>query len=401
MRNFRYIITLCLVLIGSCCTTESMVHSQTTQIVKGVTKKIGNLFGKKTAKETTESIGKKVSQEAAETAGKKAAKEGFLEISQELTERAFKENADKLLVRNAKNEISGQSLKKVGPKQVEKMFADNVAKTVGKNATIIFKNKAVTFVAKSDNNVWTQFAKQLGTSESKEALESTAKQSLKHSQGAKAIEIQGIKKRIEKTILSSKIKKTALYKELQEILKKGPITLSNKEFRELIANPKYLREYILVKTGDKKNFQEFFIRLAMGNKKQAAAIMDNIWIKEYLNKAIRAGGLHEWLMTKNFKDFLLNPKWGEDGQFLALALTEFVQKTRNVRFKTGGMHVTSGVGNSKASIEWHKQLSEVISNCNSKEEIFVAIKHFAKDTLTDESYREFCQIFASIFKAAV
>lgn len=401
MRNFRYIITLCLVLIGSCCTTESMVHSQTTQIVKGVTKKIGNLFGKKTAKETTESIGKKVSQEAAETAGKKAAKEGFLEISQELTERAFKENADKLLVRNAKNEISGQSLKKVGPKQVEKMFADNVAKTVGKNATIIFKNKAVTFVAKSDNNVWTQFAKQLGTSESKEALESTAKQSLKHSQGAKAIEIQGIKKRIEKTILSSKIKKTALYKELQEILKKGPITLSDKEFRELIANPKYLREYILVKTGDKKKFQEFFIRLAMGNKEQAAAIMDNIWIKEYLNKAIRAGGLHEWLMTKNFKDFLLNPKWGEDGQFLALALTEFVQKTRNVRFKTGGMHVTSGVGNSKASIEWHKQLSEVISNCNSKEEIFVAIKHFAKDTLTDESYREFCQIFASIFKAAV
>lgn len=402
MRNFRYIISLCVFLAGSCYVAEPVTYAQTTQIVKGVSKKVGKIFGKKAGKEAAEGVGKKASKEAAEAVGKKAAKEGFQEISKELTERAIKENSEKLLVRNARNEVSERTLKEVGSRQVKTVFADNVAKSVGKDAVKIFKDKAINVVVKSGDDVGVQFAKKLGTTEAKETLEHTAKQSLKHSQGVKSAEKQGIKKRVEKGILSSKIKKTALYKELQAILKKGPITLSDKEFRELLANPKYLREYILVKTGDKKNFQEFFIRLAMGNQKQAEAIMDIPWIKEYLNKAIRSGGVHEWLMTKNFRDFLLNTnkQWGEDGPFLALALTKFVQKTRNVKFKVGGGHVASGISNSTASIEWHKKLADVISNCGSKEEIFVEIRRFAKETLTDESYREFCQIFASLFKAA-
>lgn len=400
MRNFRYIIALCVVLAGSCYVAEPVAYAQTTQIVKGVSKKVGKIFGKKAGKEAAEGVGKKASKEAAEAAGKKAAKEGFQEISKELTEKAIKENSEKLLVKNARNEVSERTLKEVGSRQVKTAFSNNVAKSVGKDAVKIFKDKAVNLIVKSGDDAGAEFAKKLGTTEAKETLEHTAKQSLKHSQGVKSAEKQGIKKRVEKGILSSKIKKTALYKELQAILKNGPITLSDKEFRELLANPKYLREYILVKTGDKKNFQEFFIRLAMGNKEQAAAIMDIPWVKEYLNKAIRSGGVHEWLMTKNFRDFLLNPKWGEDGPFLALALTKFVQKTRNIKFKVGGGHVASGISNSTASIEWHKKLAEVISKCGSKEEIFVEIRKFAKETLTDESYREFCQIFASVFKAA-
>lgn len=114
----------------------------------------------------------------------------------------------------------------------------------------------------------------------------------------------------------------------------------------------------------------------MGDKKQTELLLDNPDIKIYIKKAIRRsgdGGVHEWLMTKNYKDFLTNPKWGEDGPFMSLALTKLVQKTENVVFKTGGGHVSAGRANSSASVAFHNGLSEVISKCSSKEEVFVAV----------------------------
>lgn len=204
----------------------------------------------------------------------------------------------------------------------------------------------------------------------------------------------------EATYLATKLPKTAIQQELNAIIAKGPLTLSKHEMEYLQANPDQLRNYINIKVGNKKRFQEFFIRLAMSDKKQVRALLSNHTIKDYVAKSIRRsgeGGVHEWLMTKNFLDFLVNPKWGKDGYFLALALTKLVQKTENVVFKTGGGHVSSNRANSKASKDFHNGLAKVIDSCSTKEELFVAVKAYAKASLTAEAYKEFADIFARVF----
>lgn len=406
MKSFKHIFIIFLAITAASYSAEQVGSAQTSQIVKGVAKKAGKILRKKAAKESAEGVGKKAAKEAAEAAGKSAAKENFQEISKELAERAARENAGKLLARSAGRDLSEKAIREIGEGQVTKEFAQNVMRQVGKDAPKLFKESAAEMVMKSSEEVGEHFAKKLGTKEAKESAEQAAQKMLSRAQEAKAAERQGMKKRFESTLLSSKVKKSALYKELMEIIAKGPFTLTEKEFAELIANPNYLRSFILAKTGDKKLFQEFFIRLAMGNKEQARAIMEIPWVRDYLKKAIRAGGVHEWLMTKNFQDFLLNPKWGDDGAYLALALTKFVQNTRKINFRPksiygSGGHPSSGRQNSAASAKWHKDLAELISRCNSKEELFMAIKRFAKETLTEESYREFKRVFADVFKASV
>ena len=208
------------------------------------------------------------------------------------------------------------------------------------------------------------------------------------------------KQKFQSLYLSQLIKKTKLYKTLQTIQAKGAITLSDKEFKALLENPNYIRSYIETFTGNKNNFQEFFIRLAMGNKKQVKDILDNHTIREYIDKRIRnsgEGGVHEWLMTKNFKGFLTDPKWGDDGAFLALALTKLVQKTERVIFKNGGRHPTTGVANSSESALFHKRLAKEIDSCSSKEELLVKVRKFAKKELKPEAYEEFNEIFKTIF----
>lgn len=211
--------------------------------------------------------------------------------------------------------------------------------------------------------------------------------------------------KVERKYLSSKIARSLLYKQLQNIMAKGAIRLSDKEMAYLLANPKQIRNYIKIFTGDNKNFQEFFIRLAMnGNSEQVKAILANKEIKEFVKKSIRrngeGGGVHEWLLTSNFEDFLTNPKWGKDGPFMALALTKLVQKTENVIFKTGGGHVSASRANSAASVAFHNGLAKTIAKCSSKEEVFVAVKKYAKESLDPKAYEEFQQIFAGLFKAA-
>lgn len=201
------------------------------------------------------------------------------------------------------------------------------------------------------------------------------------------------KQKFESKYLSSKIKKTVIYKDLEAIIAKGPLTLSEKEFKQLLENPAYLRMYI--KTYGGGNFQEFFIRLSMGNKEQVRQILQNPEILTKVNRMIRnGGGKHEWLMTKNFEDFLLNPKWGNDGPFLAMAQTRLVQKTERVIFKYGGKH---GSTNSTA---FHNGLAKVIQECNSKEELLVKVRAYAKDNLRQDSYKEFNEIFKSVFISA-
>lgn len=213
--------------------------------------------------------------------------------------------------------------------------------------------------------------------------------------------LKGLSNNLKKIVferpLSSAIVKTATYKELMEIEQKGAIKLSQKEFDELLANPTdYLRGYIKAYTGDSKHFQEFFIRLAKGDKEQLKTILSDPKIKDMVEKRIRSssgGGNHEWLMAKNYLDFLSNPKWGNDGNFLSLAMTKLVQRTEEVVFKYGGSH------GSTYSTTFHNKLAKLIASCNTKEELFISIKNFARAELSSESYIKFKGIMSEILKS--
>lgn len=211
--------------------------------------------------------------------------------------------------------------------------------------------------------------------------------------------VTSLKKKYDTNRLNKRLSKTQIKKDLNDIIQKGPIKLSDKQIKELLEHPKdYLRAFIETYTGSNKNFQEFFIRLAMYDKKLVKRLLENPQIREYVDRSIRRsgeGGVHEWLMTKNFCDFLTNNKWGEDGPFLALALTRLVQKTENVIFKGGGIH--GGTNSTK----FHNGLSQIIDQCSSKEELFIAVRKYAKEHLTEEAYKEFNEIFKNVFLTAV
>lgn len=215
------------------------------------------------------------------------------------------------------------------------------------------------------------------------------------------------KKKFESTYLKSQLPKTLIYKRLQQIKAKGPIKLKKKEFDYLMQNADKanLKSIIKAYTGNENGFLEFFIRLADGDKKQVAQILEQPNIRSYINSAIRSakggGGYHEWLMTKNFEGFLLDEKWGKDGDFLAIALTELTQKTSNVNFKIGGGHPSSGRPNSSLSAKFHNGLAEVIDQCNTKEELFVNIRAYAKEVLTEDAYKDFNEIFKSVVQTTV
>lgn len=213
-----------------------------------------------------------------------------------------------------------------------------------------------------------------------------------------------VNKKFESTFLKTVLPKTLIYKELQRIKAKGAIQLTKKEIDYLMANADKanLKAFIKTYTGNANNYLEFFIRLSMGNKKQVAKILEQPEIRKYIDKSIRTAsgetGYHEWLMTSNFKSFLLDEKWGDDGYFLAIAQSRLIQKTHNVNFKGGGGHVSSGRPNSSASAKFHEGLAEVISKCNSKEELFVEVRAYAKKTLTEEAYKECNEIFKNVLQ---
>lgn len=217
--------------------------------------------------------------------------------------------------------------------------------------------------------------------------------------------ISSVGTKAERKYLESAIKKSLLYGQLQGIIAKGAIKLSQKELDYLLTNPSQIRVFIRTHTGSNKEFAEFFIRLAMnGNEGQVKLLLCDKTINKYVKNSIRrkaeGGGMHEWLMTKNFQDFLTNPKWGNDGFYLALALTKMVQKTENVIFKGVGRHPTSGVNNSRESTAFHNGLARIIDKCSTKEEVFIAVKGYAKQHLAPQAYKEFKQIFADVFRRA-
>lgn len=206
-------------------------------------------------------------------------------------------------------------------------------------------------------------------------------------------------KKFDSKYLKRLMNKSHINKRLEAILAKGPIKLTKKEMELLKKEPWQLNEIMKKYVGNEKNFQEFFIRLSKGDMNQTKLLLDDKAIWNNVRDKIRPGDYHEWLMTSNFRDFLTNPKWGNDGPYLCMALTEFIQRTDNVLFKTGWGHVSAGMSSKaarKASAAFHNGLSQVISQCSSKEELFSAIRKYAKEQLKEESYQEFEQILISV-----
>lgn len=330
-RTFKYFLSVILLLI-------TLYSYGQEQLVKTALKGSKNLLKIET---------KNLAEKGVEAANKSMVKDAFKASSEEIGKNYMKEASAKQLIRGA---VRKNILKEIEEKELGSILRYGM---INAKAEIAHTEKSAV----------------------KEMVEKEAKN---YNYGDNVLKLKNkIVDKVSETYLSSKITRTILYKELEAIVKKGPIKLTEKELSYLLENPKQLRVFIKTYVGDNKKFQEFFIRLAMGDKKQVEMLLDNPTISVYIKKAIRRsgeGGVHEWLMTKNFKDFLVNPKWGKDGPFLALALTKLVQKTENVLFKIGGGHVSSSRANSAASAAFHNGLAEVISKCSTKEEVFVAVK---------------------------
>lgn len=342
-------------LIALLCLSSLSASSQSKTVVKGIAKNILKREAKAAAKEFNEAAVKK-----AFVFGEKEIGKNYLE-----------------------NAVSKQTIRSIARKKVFKEIEEKELKSVLQYSLLKSskqlqptKTSAVKMLAHKE-------ASKVGYAERIKNLRST---SLKGS-------VTSTKQKFQSKYLSSKIKKTLIYKDLAAILEKGPLTLSEKEFKQLLENPAYLRKYIETYGGG--NFQEFFIRLSMGNKEQVRQILQNPEILTKVNRMIRnGGGKHEWLMTKNFEDFLLNPKWGNDGPFLAMALTRLVQNTERVVFKYGGKHGSTN------STKFHNGLAKVIQSCSSKEELLVKVRAYAKNNLSKDSYREFNEVFTSVFISA-
>ena len=314
---------------------------------------------KQAVKEATQAAAKKVTKEAVEAAANKTAKEQV-------------ERYSILFIKESGEELVEKSTRVLIKEGAEAVFEGTVKKTT-KSIGEIYGNVFV--------KTPTRFVGETASAGAKNVAEATMK--------------KGFKSRY----LGQKLKETVIQKELNDMMAKGPIELSPKELKYLRNNMDYanLKKFIAKYTGDKGNFMEFFVRLSQNNPKLVKELLENPTIRKKINSAIRnssGGGVHEWLMTKNFEDFLLNPKWGEDGPFLSISLVKFVQKTSSVVYKKGGDHF-SGTLFSKS---FHDGLSKVIERSSSKEELFLNIKRYAKETLTKESYDDFIRIFTDVFK---
>lgn len=292
------------------------------------------------------------------------------------------------------------------PKLIKKIPAKKVLGKMSKyakNTTGVVRSSVIVIGGKK------LFAKMFNVTRDKygKITRSTAESTVKN-----AVKKAVKKKPFKSAYMASRITKTLLNKQLQKIIEKGPIKLSKRTFKQIEQNPemaKNIMRRLIKEHTDNNNFQEFFIRLALKNPKQVKRLLANKEIKKYINDRIRAGGVHEWLMTKRFEDFLTNPKWfkkkwfkkgSTDGYYLILAQTKLVQNTRNLKFKFGGGHVGSGRVNSQESVLFHKGLDEVIEKSNTIEEVFVNVRKYAKEVLTEDSYKEFNEALKATLASA-
>ena len=366
-------------------------YAQVGQIGKSVAK----MFSKKAGKQAAEKATKKAGKEAAEEFAAKGAKALSHEIVEESAQRASKEVALSAAGKKTLEEIEETSVSKIG-----RTMAERVGRELEHDAARSASKEFLYAVGKKPTVEAQQaFMRKLGSESTAEAFEKTAKGSLekgsistKKTLAEKAADkMAQLHMRLVRTIEKSKI-----YKELIHIWDKGPIKLTEREMQLLLTEPQNVfRAIVKSKTGSKKGFIEFFIRLKMDNPEMARQLLNNPYIKGYVEKALRGSGYkHEWLMVKNFEYFLLDSKWGKYGDFLAMVLPKLTQATDSVIFKFGGKH--GGLN----STTFHRGLDEIIHNSMTIEELFINIKRYARSNLTKEGFQEFMKAFDMVMKAA-
>ncbi|MBQ9138052.1 MAG: hypothetical protein IJX65_05400 [Alistipes sp.] len=385
-KRIRYILCIVLFATTSPVTADAQVGRAVRSVVDGASTTIGKWFGKRAAKEAAE----------------EGAEQGMKSISKEIAQRTISKNRANAISDPAIT-ISHKSLQETAPANIKKTLALKVGREVNENALKSASKEFAQQIGKTSSKEARDIsAKRLGTESSQKSWEESANKTFK----SKAFDTEksGYERVVDKynqlrLKLSGKIRKSKIYREVQDIHNKGAIELSEKEKTVLRVDPKNnFKGVVKGKIGTKpKSVQskiEFFIRLKDSDPQYTQELLSNPEIKEHMEKSLRGqGGMHEWLMVRNFLDFLFNPKWGDAGDVLAMALPRLVQRTDNVIFKAGGKH--GGLN----STRFHNGLSKVIDNSNNIEELYINMKRYAKQNLTVESYNEFLKILEETFAA--
>lgn len=366
-------------------------YAQIGQISKSAAKLFTKRAGKLAVKKSAKTAGKEAASELAQQSAKTLSKE-FVEES---AKRAARNAAAVTAKKKTLKEIEALSASKISQTMAEKVskeLGQDVARAAGKEFLSVVGKKPVVEAQQA-------FVRRLGNETTAEAFEKAAKESMEKGsvRTQKTLSEKAADKMAQLHMkLVRTIERSKLFKELQAIQRKGPISLTEKEMQWLMKEPEnFLRALIKSKTGSKKGFIEFFIRLKMNNPEAVRALLKNDYIKRFVEKSLRGSGyMHEWLMVKNFEDFLLNPKWGKYGDFLAMALPRLTQTTDSVIFKFGGKH--GGLN----STTFHNGLNKIIHESKTIEELFINVKRYARANLTKEGFEEFMKAFEQLMKAA-
>ena len=327
------------------------------------------------------------------------AKKSAVALSKEIVEESAQRAAKEAAIATAKKKTL-KEIEEVSASRISRTMAEKVGKEIGEDAARAASKEFLQSVGKKPAIEAQQaFMSKLGSEATSKVFEKVAKESME--KGSVRTQKTLAEKAADKMAqlhmrLIRTIEKSKIFKELLQIKSKGAIKLTEREMRLLMTEPENVfRAIVKSKTGSKKGFIEFFIRLKMDNPEAVRQLLKNEYIKKYVEKALRGSGYqHEWLMVKNFEHFLLDPKWGKYGDFLAMALPRLTQTTDSVIFKYGGKH-----GGLNSTI-FHNGLDKIIHESMTIEELFINVKRYARTNLTKEGFAEFMKAFEQVMKAA-
>ena len=188
-----------------------------------------------------------------------------------------------------------------------------------------------------------------------------------------------------------------IYRTLEK-QKSQAIVLSDAEFQSLIDNPKTIRIVIKKYTGNHHYFDEFFIRLALGNKEQVKGLLSIPYINRFIDKSIRQSGStsNQFLMGQTFCKLLTDPKYGDYGQVLALIQIKLVRNLMKATLNDENMKSKPISQISSELDRLNDYLAIELSSCSDKEEFISMVQSIAKNNLSSSEYDDFEQMLKSM-----